>query len=108
MPGLGGSLPIVKSQCETRRLYSDSRPIRRPSTSWLSGWARRLFPPRHSHPDVKWHNKGRQKTSHLTVNGVVDLDRTVYWNKEQGLSLIHISEPTRLGMISYAVFCLKK
>src|SRR5450759_5870404 len=27
----------------------------------------------------------------------------VHW-----LSLIHISEPTRLGMISYAVFCLKK
>src|SRR5450759_3464748 len=26
--------------------------------------------------------------------------------KEIGLSLIHISEPTRLGMISYAVFCL--
>src|SRR5450756_2240214 len=25
--------------------------------------------------------------------------------KEAGLSLIHISEPTRLGMISYAVFC---
>src|SRR5450756_2117418 len=24
----------------------------------------------------------------------------------QSLSLIHISEPTRLGMISYAVFCL--
>src|SRR5450756_3248526 len=24
------------------------------------------------------------------------------------VSLIHISEPTRLGMISYAVFCLKK
>ena len=33
-------------------------------------------------------------------------------HKSQGqtldLSLIHISEPTRLGMISYAVFCLKK
>src|SRR5665648_518860 len=27
---------------------------------------------------------------------------------EQKLSLIHISEPTRLGMSSYAVFCLKK
>src|SRR5450756_313200 len=27
---------------------------------------------------------------------------------ESHLSLIHISEPTRLGMISYAVFCLKK
>ena len=25
----------------------------------------------------------------------------------KGLSLIHISEPTRLGMISYDVFCLK-
>src|SRR5665648_919970 len=29
-------------------------------------------------------------------------------NKSNNLSLIHISEPTRLGMISYAVFCLKK
>src|SRR5450756_2664758 len=28
--------------------------------------------------------------------------------QSQYLSLIHISEPTRLGMISYAVFCLKK
>src|SRR5450756_1852179 len=28
--------------------------------------------------------------------------------KVRDLSLIHISEPTRLGMISYAVFCLKK
>ena len=28
--------------------------------------------------------------------------------REEYLSLIHISEPTRLGMISYAVFCLKK
>src|SRR5450756_637440 len=28
--------------------------------------------------------------------------------KAEELSLIHISEPTRLGMISYAVFCLKK
>src|SRR5450759_938119 len=27
---------------------------------------------------------------------------------EANMSLIHISEPTRLGMISYAVFCLKK
>ena len=28
--------------------------------------------------------------------------------KVQGLSLIHISEPTRRRGISYAVFCLKK
>src|SRR5450756_429043 len=28
------------------------------------------------------------------------------WRARWDLSLIHISEPTRLGMISYAVFCL--
>src|SRR5678815_5800706 len=31
-----------------------------------------------------------------------------YENSEYSLSLIHISEPTRLLSISYAVFCLKK
>ena len=31
-----------------------------------------------------------------------------YMTTVLNLSLIHISEPTRLGMISYAVFCLKK
>ena len=31
-----------------------------------------------------------------------------YLTKEKGLSLIHISEPTRQAEISYAVFCLKK
>eukprot|EP00658_Telonema_sp_P-2_P024143 TRINITY_DN19688_c0_g1_i3.p1 TRINITY_DN19688_c0_g1~~TRINITY_DN19688_c0_g1_i3.p1 ORF type:complete len:101 (+),score=29.72 TRINITY_DN19688_c0_g1_i3:138-440(+) len=30
------------------------------------------------------------------------------WDTIQALSLIHISEPTRLLSISYAVFCLKK
>src|SRR5665648_1171274 len=32
----------------------------------------------------------------------------VYGRPGWSLSLIHISEPTRLGMSSYAVFCLKK
>src|SRR5665648_1215242 len=36
------------------------------------------------------------------------LDQSFDTTTPQGLSLIHISEPTRLGMISYAVFCLKK
>src|SRR5450756_2844000 len=35
-------------------------------------------------------------------------DGAVEFNCVYHLSLIHISEPTRLGMISYAVFCLKK
>src|SRR5450759_1715761 len=37
--------------------------------------------------------------------------KSVRWTgivSDKYLSLIHISEPTRLGMISYAVFCLKK
>src|SRR5450756_3083191 len=36
---------------------------------------------------------------------IIDVDEA---HMTSPLSLIHISEPTRLGMISYAVFCLKK
>src|SRR5665648_399071 len=39
------------------------------------------------------------------------IERPYRWIQDRlvrTLSLIHISEPTRLGMISYAVFCLKK
>src|SRR5450756_912071 len=35
-------------------------------------------------------------------------NRQAVWRTDPKLSLIHISEPTRLGMTSYAVFCLKK
>ena len=35
-------------------------------------------------------------------------DLKAHYHQVMFLSLIHISEPTRLGMISYAVFCLKK
>src|SRR5450756_2028173 len=38
----------------------------------------------------------------------LDLASTTPTVSRTNLSLIHISEPTRLGMISYAVFCLKK
>ena len=39
----------------------------------------------------------------------MDLPLAVARHQEvHGLSLIHISEPTRLLSISYAVFCLKK
>src|SRR5665648_1098176 len=40
------------------------------------------------------------------VTGIGCSGNTAQWYNT--LSLIHISEPTRLGMISYAVFCLKK
>ena len=43
------------------------------------------------------------KTSGDTIISVSPVD-----GQEIGLSLIHISEPTRQAEISYAVFCLKK
>src|SRR5665648_1233612 len=49
-------------------------------------------------------------TGNIIITG--DADLTYPFNDLpkiiKKLSLIHISEPTRLGMISYAVFCLKK
>ena len=31
-----------------------------------------------------WKNKGKQKTSHLTVNGRLEFRRTVFWNESHG------------------------
>jgi len=33
---------------------------------------------------MKWKNKGKQKTSHLTVNGRLEFSRTVFWNENHG------------------------
>jgi len=33
---------------------------------------------------MKWKNKGKQKTSHLTVNGRLEFVRTVFWNEDHG------------------------
>eukprot|EP00825_Cyclidium_porcatum_P030349 TRINITY_DN3217_c0_g1_i3.p1 TRINITY_DN3217_c0_g1~~TRINITY_DN3217_c0_g1_i3.p1 ORF type:complete len:298 (+),score=35.13 TRINITY_DN3217_c0_g1_i3:198-1091(+) len=56
-------------------------------------------------------SKSKDQTK-IAVDRVIkqlsDETRTVYNKQAHVLSLIHISEPTRLGMISYAVFCLKK
>src|SRR5450756_487469 len=45
------------------------------------------------------------KRAHNAIIKEMELDRVK--STLTHLSLIHISEPTRLGMISYAVFCLK-
>ena len=45
---------------------------------------------------------------HVLKPGGLLLNFDANWYNYLYLSLIHISEPTRLGMISYAVFCLKK
>ena len=55
--------------------------------------------------------EGLKACKALTAEGIktnVTLVFTANQALLAALSLIHISEPTRLGMISYAVFCLKK
>lgn len=44
----------------------------------------RLFPPRHRQPGQAWENKGRRSIEYLTVNGPVEVTRTVYWNRQKG------------------------
>src|SRR5665648_1207431 len=54
---------------------------------------------------IKFRNGDKNYFAFPMGNG--NLKQSFQWIFEY-LSLIHISEPTRLGMISYAVFCLKK
>src|SRR5450756_2646290 len=56
--------------------------------------------------DVSLHVLRRHQTN--LVPELRQLTRPIVRRGAGFLSLIHISEPTRLGMISYAVFCLKK
>src|SRR5450756_1347072 len=61
-----------------------------------------------------WESKFVKLRQALSNPRIFSASRTGHhgvWRLGSGvraLSLIHISEPTRLGMISYAVFCLKK
>src|SRR5674536_141226 len=59
----------------------------------------------HVHNEV---NREVVRTQEVLIirSGKVQVD--LYTNEHEYLSLIHISEPTRLLSISYAVFCLKK
>src|SRR5450759_5569182 len=60
-----------------------------------------IYPHRRSRPRC---SQCRRRGPQYDTAGLRCFDFVPLW----GLSLIHISEPTRLGMISYAVFCLKK
>src|SRR5450756_2060388 len=66
-------------------------------------------------PPQSSKGKGVHRSCH--VDAFLSLDDHIFLTQRAAgevdrlsscLSLIHISEPTRLGMISYAVFCLKK
>ena len=55
------------------------------------------------------HAKNMMKTDIKELEGGYELEMDLPgFTKDEILSLIHISEPTRLDVISYAVFCLKK
>ena len=52
--------------------------------------------------------KSEYKKDKKKLDKLLRILKSDYYDVIIELSLIHISEPTRLGMISYAVFCLKK
>eukprot|EP00658_Telonema_sp_P-2_P016056 TRINITY_DN16220_c0_g1_i6.p1 TRINITY_DN16220_c0_g1~~TRINITY_DN16220_c0_g1_i6.p1 ORF type:complete len:314 (+),score=94.41 TRINITY_DN16220_c0_g1_i6:120-1061(+) len=54
------------------------------------------------------HGMNSRDIAEACVAGRMGSSRTVELERYEKLSLIHISEPTRLLSISYAVFCLKK
>ena len=43
-----------------------------------------VFSPRKVRPDLIWKNKGAQKTSCMTVNGLLEVRRRIYWNPREG------------------------
>jgi len=44
-----------------------------------------LFPPEAGGGEkAVWRNKGRQRVTYLTINGRVEVDRVVYWQREKG------------------------
>src|SRR5665809_174426 len=51
---------------------------------------------------------GELRQDEAEGNGAQEITDGKAQEIDEGLSLIHISEPTRLRRISYAVFCLKK
>src|SRR5665648_1180924 len=95
------------------RCYGEGRRSqdRDPCRSRVTGrWRSRFRLPRDS-PTARWGHPGRRPRAAPGPRPGRPRERR---RRPPGpgsalsLSLIHISEPTRLGMISYAVFCLKK
>src|SRR5659263_154514 len=94
---------------------------RRRSRAWQRGCADCLV----GRPRTGHRNRGLEKKMKKTISALVAVALLSFGvafaqqattttqtgpttRTNPALSLIHISEPTRLGMISYAVFCLKK
>jgi len=73
---------IDQSEEQVRDAYAKLRQKTYQKAIGLLKKTSRLFPPRHSHPALRWKNKGRQKTSHMTVNGRLEFCRSVFWNED--------------------------
>ena len=91
----------------------------RASADWSEAWS--IYPPRAGcAPDPDWATGGGplaanfrgtrvgKKGERLSENQLNTSNKAWQQCGVEELSLIHISEPTRLRRISYAVFCLKK
>eukprot|EP00658_Telonema_sp_P-2_P080298 TRINITY_DN7965_c0_g1_i3.p2 TRINITY_DN7965_c0_g1~~TRINITY_DN7965_c0_g1_i3.p2 ORF type:complete len:116 (-),score=39.96 TRINITY_DN7965_c0_g1_i3:96-443(-) len=85
------TLSIFDGTPDSLRTWESLRAAK--STTTPSTTSRRLSP----QPQQKQQQQQQQQSA-------ADDDNS----PREGLSLIHISEPTRLLSISYAVFCLKK
>jgi len=74
-------LPIAKSRFGTLTPSSARKHLSRPFASCRT--SKRLFPPRAK----GLRNKGKQTTTHQTINGRVRVCRTVYWSAEAGATI---------------------
>src|SRR5659263_548987 len=80
-----------------------------PSVSRRARFTPAVLSPGSAPPAAATASATREPAGSVTTPGWCTLPATSTVTSPPGLlSLIHISEPTRLGMISYAVFCLKK
>src|SRR5428012_5994 len=95
LPNIGAHLRLSPLDRTPRAQTSNSMSLRKPRLRRLRCAA-------------GWLARGSEAGHGLVVDGQQLAEGLGHGPAEHGLSLIHISEPTRLGMISYAVFCLKK
>ncbi len=75
---------IDQSEEEVQDAHAEMRKSTYQKALHLLADNQQAFSPRMIHPEVKWKNKGKQKVSYLSVNGRLDIVRTVYWNPQRG------------------------
>ena len=93
------ALEALKKSCVVD-MTTDSQYVRQGITGWIHGWKRN-----------GWRTADRKPVKNADLWQRLDAElhqHQVRWHWVKGLSLIHISEPTRLPSNSYAVLCVKK